>query len=386
MKTLGLFILSLVFLFGCGNDTTTENDLPNNFKISGKIKGAGNQTVYLKAQSDRGDIEVAKAVCDASGSYTMEGNIPGLGIYMFTIGKDERNSIVLPMNANDEVSLSGNAKDFVVHPRISGTKWATPLMQYMQLFSEFSEQQMTVTMKETDTDKQLKLFEEQRKPLENFAISTINKDPSNPVNILLSSILGPSPELGFEGWNKDHLVVLEKMEAAFAKAYPGSPFAAMMSEQLTALKAQLESYEMQTSGKMAAPEISLPNTDNKTVKLSSLKGKVVLIDFWASWCGPCRKENPNVVKLYKKYKSSGFEILSVSLDQDPVAWKKAIKDDGLIWPNHVSDLMGWQTPLTQQYGFNSIPYTVLVNKEGNIIGIGLRGTKLEQKLKELFGK
>jgi thiol-disulfide isomerase/thioredoxin len=117
-----------------------------------------------------------------------------------------------------------------------------------------------------------------------------------------------------------------------------------------------------------------------------LKGKVVLIDFWASWCGPCRKENPNVVKLYKKFKSKGFEIFSVSLDQDPNAWKTAITRDGLIWPNHVSDLMGWQTPLTQIYGFNAIPYTVLLNREGNIVGVSLRGEALEQKLEEEINK
>src|SRR3989338_1021663 len=133
-----------------------------------------------------------------------------------------------------------------------------------------------------------------------------------------------------------------------------------------------------------APEIELIGTNGKMVKLSSLKGKVVLIDFWASWCVPCRKENPNVVKMYKKFKSKGFEVFSVSLDEDPAAWKKAIADDGLIWPNHVSDLLGWQTPMTQLYGFNAIPYTVLVNKEGNIVGVNLRGAELEQKLEEVL--
>lgn len=384
MKNWWMFLVLAVAMVNCGD--SNENEVENNFSISGQIKGAGNQTIYLQAQSDRGNIEVAKALVDATGNYTLEGNIPGLGIYMFSIGKDEKNAIILPLNTDDQVKISGNAKDFAVNPQISGTKWAKPLMEYMRLFRTFSEQQMEITMKETDTQKQLMLFEEQRKPLEKFAIKTITNDPSNPVNILLSSILGPSPELGFESWNRDHLAILQKMERAYAKAYPGSPFANMLSEQLAALQAQMESYDMQTSGTMAAPEISLPNPDNKTLKLSSLKGKIVLIDFWASWCSPCRKENPNVVKLYKKYKSAGFEIFSVSLDQDPEAWKKAIAADGLIWPNHVSDLMGWQTPLTQQYGFNSIPHTVLINRDGNIIGIGLRGPKLEQKLNELFEK
>ena len=140
------------------------------------------------------------------------------------------------------------------------------------------------------------------------------------------------------------------------------------------------------SGTMAAPEIAMKDPNGKELRLSALKGKVVLVDFWASWCGPCRKENPNVVRLYKKFKSKGFEVFSVSLDQDPKAWKDAIAKDGLIWPNHVSDLMGWQTPLTQQYGFQSIPYTVLLNRDGNIIGVGLRGEQLERKLEEVLSK
>jgi len=115
-----------------------------------------------------------------------------------------------------------------------------------------------------------------------------------------------------------------------------------------------------------------------------LKGKYVLIDFWASWCGPCRRENPNVVRLYKEYKDKGFTIFSVSLDQDGAAWKEAILADGLVWPYHVSDLLAWNTPLTQTYAFNSIPHTVLIDREGKIIARNLRGESLEQKLKEIL--
>jgi thiol-disulfide isomerase/thioredoxin len=133
-----------------------------------------------------------------------------------------------------------------------------------------------------------------------------------------------------------------------------------------------------------APEISMKDPNGKVLKLSSLRGKIVLIDFWASWCGPCRRESPNVVKLYKQYKDKGFTVFSVSLDDDAAAWKKAIAADGLIWPNHVSDLKGWETPMVQTYGISGIPHTVLIDKQGKIIATGLRGESLEQKLKELF--
>jgi peroxiredoxin len=134
-----------------------------------------------------------------------------------------------------------------------------------------------------------------------------------------------------------------------------------------------------------APEIALNTPDGKSIALSSLKGKVVLIDFWASWCRPCRAENPNVVRMYNTYKDKGFDIYSVSLDKDKEAWMKAINDDHLLWPSHVSDLGYWQSSVVKQYNISGIPFTCLIDKEGKIVAKGLRGEELEIKLKELLG-
>jgi len=134
----------------------------------------------------------------------------------------------------------------------------------------------------------------------------------------------------------------------------------------------------------AAPEITLNTTSDKPLSLSSLRGKVVLIDFWASWCGPCRQENPNVVKAYNRFKDKGFEIFSVSLDKDKTSWVKAIEKDGLLWPSHVSDLKYWQSAAAQTYGVNGIPATFLLDKDGKIIGKNLRGEALEKKLEEVL--
>lgn len=133
-----------------------------------------------------------------------------------------------------------------------------------------------------------------------------------------------------------------------------------------------------------APEIALPNPDGEIVKLSSLRGNYVLIDFWAAWCGPCRRENPNVVRLYQKYHDKGFEIFSVSLDRNRNDWLKAISNDGLNW-THVSDLNYFNSEAAKTYNINAIPATILLDQEGRIIGKNLRGESLEKKLEEIFG-
>lgn len=135
-----------------------------------------------------------------------------------------------------------------------------------------------------------------------------------------------------------------------------------------------------------APDIELPDPNGQMRRLSDLRGKVVLIDFWASWCAPCRRENPNVVRTYYRYRDKGFEVFSVSLDQQRDKWVQAIQSDGLVWPNHVSDLRGWSSAGGRLYGIMSIPATVLVDREGRVLARNLRGPQLEQKLKEIFGE
>lgn len=141
-----------------------------------------------------------------------------------------------------------------------------------------------------------------------------------------------------------------------------------------------------------APELEFKNPNDSLIKLSSLRGHYVLIDFWASWCGPCRAENPNVVKAYTKYKDAkynfgkGFRIFNVSLDQNKDAWKKAIEKDNLNWPYHVSDLKGWGAEPAAKYGVNSIPTNWLIDPRGIIVAKGLRGPALDAELEKYLKK
>lgn len=134
-----------------------------------------------------------------------------------------------------------------------------------------------------------------------------------------------------------------------------------------------------------APEIALPNPDGEVVKLSSLRGKYVLVDFWAKWCGPCRQENPNIVRAYQKYKDEGFTVYGVSLDRNRQDWLQGIEQDNLTW-THVSDLKYWQSEAAKTYNITGIPFSLLLDPDGKIIAKNLRGQALHQKLAEVFGK
>jgi peroxiredoxin len=179
-----------------------------------------------------------------------------------------------------------------------------------------------------------------------------------------------------------------KVDSILFKTYKEVPHVKALHANVEQMREQqrvVKLKQMISAFGAKAPEIALPSRLGDTIRLSSTRGKLVLLDFWASWCKPCREENPNLVALYKRFKSKGFEIYQVSLDKTKDAWLKAIKDDGLNKWIQVSDLKFWQSPVVNLYNFDQIPASFLIDKNGILISKNLRGEDLERKLTQLLG-
>ena len=204
----------------------------------------------------------------------------------------------------------------------------------------------------------------------NDKIASLLKD-SPPSLGVINMLNSPNPVLDKDAYFDTYLAVAQKLQ----KEWPTYDHAKDFIGKVNAMKS--------IAIGQPAPEIALPDTTGQIVKLSSLKGKYVLVDFWAKWCGPCRQENPNVVKAYHKYKDKGFTVFGVSLDRTKEDWLQAIRKDGLTW-THVSDLKYWNSEAARTYNINGIPFSLLLDKNGVIIAKNLRGPALDKKLEEIL--
>ena len=356
-----LFFTLLIGLISCGESLDTDVFIErkkevDNVVISGKIQNGAGLEISLEApllQSRGTKVQVVKGIIDKNNSFTLNTQIPGLGYYILKLNSKSSDSLELTLKNGDQLSLNTSVSEFTTKPNYSGVSWAEDANMYQQILN-------APLSKEN---------------LSSYAFKRMKENPVNPFNIIHSMhLMNDENE-----YNESRIQLFFEVANAFYSYYPGSEPSNNFQKQTVFLRKYMENNAFYD-----VPEISLKTPDNKTLNLSSLKGKYVLVDFWASWCGPCRRENPNVVKLYKKYRKKNFTVYSVSLDEDGTKWKQAIKMDNLIWPNHVSDLKGWQSSVVPMFNIQGIPYTVLVNPEGKIIGINLRGQELENKLEEIF--
>ena len=365
-------------------DIAASGGLENNFEITGNISGVSGMTLFVEAPSDKGTIPVAEGQINDDGSFDITGNIPGLGYYFLRLSDEENRLIPITLIPGDHLKIRTSLEDFVSKPHASGTSWSRTMNRYLSEFNHFQEVQAQLQLNNENRSKEevSALFLQAKSEMESFSRSCMLRDPSNAYNIILSMDLLPS--VSFDDWDPSNLNALRKVTEAFEEKYAGQPAAETFRNQYSQIENAYFEFASSVNGTVSAPEIALPNAAGQQMKLSDLKGKVVLIDFWASWCGPCRAENPNVVKMYRKFKNKGFTVFSVSLDEEPAKWREAIAKDQLEWNTHVSDLKGWKSSVVATFGIEAIPFTVLVNQEGKIIGKNLRGEKLEEALTKLL--
>lgn len=377
-----LLLIAIVFsLYAC----TEKFD---GYTIDGTIKGMENQSISLEFLAPDKVEKIDSATTDANGNFQLKGNVAEKGFYRIINGN--KFWIILLENKAQKFVADANhpeLRDVVIENYPEGEdlqKTLDSLIQTQQEFEAFGKKlQASLSPQSTQEEQmqaQMQFMAFQQSVMQGLKDKIDQKLEANPYSALyLMLSLNPQTDKDF----------IEEKISIFEEKMPNNPYIKSLKDVLTKMSAQQTPQQQKqptTAVKVGdqAPDIVMSNPAGKDLKLSDLKGKVVLVDFWASWCRPCRAENPNIVRTYHQYKNKGFDIFSVSLDKKRDAWTTAIAQDGLIWKNHVSDLQFWNNSAAKAWGVSSIPAAFLLDKDGKIIAQNLRGAQLEAKLKEVL--
>lgn len=321
----------------------------------------------------------SSTIKNASGTFTLKGSGVQENIYQLSI---ENGPLVLIANDADEITID---LDFAKHEDYYTVSNSTASKQLKDFIQAYSKKSFTInqvfaeidSLKKSGASDSALIVATQKKNVEIESLNTfINNSLTGSTHPAVSLfILG----LSSRSFQKEEF---EKALNETAKKFPEHKQIAQLKTSYDMQQSQGQQQATSWTGK-DAPALSLPDADGKPVSIADFKGKYLLVDFWASWCGPCRAENPNVVAVYNKFKGKNFAILGVSLDKEKDAWQKAIVSDKLTW-THVSDLKFWSSNAVSVFKFEGIPYNVLIDPQGKIIAEGLRGQQLEEKLAEVL--
>ena len=375
-KIIGL-CLTAVVLFSCAEKKHGP------FVVSGRILNAPEQKIYLQEIPFAGEQPVVldSATLKANSStFELRSHAKEEGLYRLQL---EKGPAILVVNDSKGIRLKIDMEHFRLY-EVESSPATASLHELMEkyhaqdslLYNVFGELDSLQKQKVSDsvlTIARLKR-DNQVKAVNDFISDFIKKSPSPAVRYYAIGLASRTMK------TEDLKALAILSDDAFKEHEGLGKLKAMLTVQ--AANSATPTYPLLNQ---EAPEISMPDVNGKTVSLSSFKGKYVLVDFWASWCGPCRNENPNVVAAYQKFKDKNFTIVGVSLDEGKEEWLQAIKDDGLAW-TQISDLKKWESAVVTQYKFEGIPFNVLIDPTGKIIASSLRGSDLDKKLTELLIK